>query len=159
MITTVEPVTTRPATGADVGFLLALLVSSLPPATAALGAVPGLLEQQHAAREASYAAAYASLRDEIVLVGDEPVGRLLTADVPFATHVVDIAIAPGRRGRGWGTHLLERLLAHGPVSLTVATDSPAGALYERLGFCVVGRTDTHLSLHHSGHHTTEGTGA
>ena len=158
MTTTLAP-STRPATGADEELLRALFVSSRPFDVSVLADVPGLLEMQYAARDRSYAAAHPALRDEIVLVADEPVGRLLTAPLTAGCHVVDIALAPAHRGQGLGTTLLERLLDDGPVSLEVAVGNPARRLYERLGFTVVGATDTDLSLHHPGHDTTEGAGA
>jgi [ribosomal protein S18]-alanine N-acetyltransferase len=53
-----------------------------------------------------------------------------------------IAVRPACRGRGIGTCLLDTLLdrasqRHRAVSLSVARDSPAIALYQRLGFRVI----------------------
>lgn len=154
-MTTTAALATRLATGVDEDFLRALFASSRPFDTALLTAVPGLMEMQYAARDRSHAAAHPHRRDEIVLVDEEPVGRILTA----GRHVVDLAVVPSRRGQGLGTALLRRLLDDGPVTLEVAVTNPARRLYERLGFTVVGATDTDLSLHHPGHDTLEGAGA
>lgn len=150
---------TRPATGADEEFLRALFASSRPFDATALAAVPRLLEMQYAARDRSYAAAHPSLCDEIVLVDNEPIGRMLSAPLTDGCHVVDVALVPSHRGRGIGTLLLERLLSEGPVTLEVAVGNPAQRLYERLGFTTVSATDTDLSLQHPGHLANEGAGA
>lgn len=153
--TTAPPATTRPAASVDEEFLRALFASSRPFDLTGLSAVPGLLELQLEARRRAHAAAYPLLRDEIVLLEDRPVGRLLTARTTGATHVVDVAIAPEHRGQGLGGTLLGRLLDSGPVTLTVALANPARRLYDRLGFVPVGSTDTDLSLRHPGHDTKE----
>jgi ribosomal protein S18 acetylase RimI-like enzyme len=158
-VTSTLALATRPATGADDGFLRGLFVSTRPFDTSVLAAVPGLLELQHDARERAYAAAYPSTRDEIVLLDDVPVGRLLTAPLADGSHLVDIALVPRHQSRGLGTLLLGRLLAAGPVTLRVDATNPARRLYERLGFTTVSATATDLSLHHPGHDTNEGAGA
>lgn len=158
-MTTTHALATRPATGADDEFLRALFVSSRPFDVTALVAVPGLLEMQYAARQRSHAAAYAWMRDEIVLVDDLPVGRLLTSRGEHCRHIVDIALVPSHRGRGIGTLLLEGLLRDGSVTLRVATTNPARYLYERLGFTTITATDTELSLQHPGNDILEGAGA
>jgi ribosomal protein S18 acetylase RimI-like enzyme len=53
-----------------------------------------------------------------------------------------IAVAPGRRGQGVGTKLLDRLLAEAKtrrmaVCLSVSAENPAIRLYQRSGFEVV----------------------
>ncbi len=57
-----------------------------------------------------------------------------------------IALLPKARGQGIGTALMERLIEdarkiHPGVSLSVANESPARHLYERLGFQVVSKDD------------------
>jgi ribosomal protein S18 acetylase RimI-like enzyme len=58
---------------------------------------------------------------------------------------VSIAVAVGARGRGVGTALLKRLIAHAldddvhALSLSVEFDNPAVRLYERLGFTKIDR--------------------
>lgn len=158
-MTATHALATRPATSADDEFLRALFVSSRPFDVTALVAVPGLLEMQYAARERSHSAAYPSRRDEIVLVDDLPVGRLLTSRGEQCRHIVDIALVPSHRGRGIGTLLVGRLLEAGSVTLRVATTNPARRLYERLGFTTARASDTELSLQHPGNDILEGAGA
>ena len=79
----------------------------------------------------------------------DPVGaawlRLWSADdrgygfLDIRTPELSVAVRPEFRGRGIGTHLLQRLLAcadvsYDAVSLSVAADNPAVRLYQRLGF-------------------------
>lgn len=158
-MTTTLALSTRPATAADEAFLHDLFVSARGFDAVVLADVPDLMRLQHVARERAHAAAHPSLHDEVVLVDGRPAGRLLTTPVGEGVHVVDLAILPADRGQGLGTLLLERLLAAGPVTLTVALDNPARRLYERLGFAAVTSTATDLSLHHPGHDTFEGAGA
>lgn len=154
-MTSTLALTTRPPISADESFLRALFASTRPVEAAALSTLPGLLELQFEARRRAHAAAYPLLRDDILLLADRPVGRLLTARADGATHVVDVAIVAEHRGRGLGGTLLGRLLDSGPVTLKVALDNPARRLYDRLGFVTVGSTDTDLSLHHPGHDPKE----
>ncbi|UGT42014.1 GNAT family N-acetyltransferase [Nocardia yamanashiensis] len=71
--------------------------------------------------------------------------RLFTADNPAYGFVDEhtpelaIAVAPGLRGTGLGTALLQRLIEltrewHDALSLSVRLNNPARALYQRLGF-------------------------
>lgn len=64
--------------------------------------------------------------------------------VDAATPEVSVAVAPGWRGRGAGTRMLEALAVVArsagarQLSLSVETDNPARRLYERMGFEHVG---------------------
>lgn len=62
-----------------------------------------------------------------------------------------VAVVPGYRGQGVGSALLERLLEaaaaeYRSVSLSVSEGNPAAKLYEKLGFKVVGREGTSLTM-------------
>ena len=90
--------------------------------------------------------------DRSLIAIDEfvPVGaawyRLFTEDdagfgfVDEHTPELAIAVVPSRRGRGFGHELLSALLEHArrdgfdAISLSVAKDNPAVALYEGYGF-------------------------
>ncbi|MBO4209427.1 GNAT family N-acetyltransferase [Micromonospora echinofusca] len=79
---------------------------------------------------------------------DDRVGAV-TRDVAFVTcaqgWIVQLGVRPEQRGRGLGaalvTEALRRMRADGvrEVLLDVNVDNPAGRLYRRLGFTVVGR--------------------
>jgi GNAT superfamily N-acetyltransferase len=68
------------------------------------------------------------------------------------TPELTIAVVPSRRRHGLGQELLDALLArareegHGAVSLSVETDSPAVAFYERNGFEAVRESDGGLVM-------------
>jgi ribosomal protein S18 acetylase RimI-like enzyme len=72
--------------------------------------------------------------------------------VDESTPELTIAVVPSRRGKGFGhelmTGLLERARRGGyhKLSLSVAKDSPAVALYERYGFRSVGEEDGALTM-------------
>ncbi len=59
-----------------------------------------------------------------------------------------IVIAPAFQNRGIGTQLMHDVIARGkPVQLGVLFENHrARALYERLGFLEIGRTDTHYQM-------------
>ena len=65
--------------------------------------------------------------------------------------IVDIAIAPGYRGRGAGTALLGGLIAEASaagkvVELHVESTNPAQRLYRRLGFVDAGDVSPYLRM-------------
>ena len=97
--------------------------------------------------------------DAAVIALDDgfPVGaawyRLFKRDAPGygfvdeQTPELSIAVVPSRRGHGFGGELMDALLARAradgytSISLSVASDSPAVALYERYGFEKVEESD------------------
>jgi ribosomal protein S18 acetylase RimI-like enzyme len=83
--------------------------------------------------------------DELVPVGAAWYRLFKQADAGFGfvdeqTPELAIAVVPSRRGRGFGHELLSGLLERAredgfdAISLSVARDNPAVALYERYGF-------------------------
>ena len=82
----------------------------------------------------------------MVLVADEPAGRLIVDVAADEVHVVDIALLARHRGRGIGTAVLDTVLSQAdargaPCELSVDRGSPAKRLYERLGFVDVARDE------------------
>lgn len=97
------------------------------------------LAQQFAAQQQHYQAHFADAAFLVILVNDEPAGRLTVARRPQETLVVDLALLPPFRGVGIGTQLLRGLLAEAaaaakPVRLHVEKQNRALGLYRRLGF-------------------------
>jgi ribosomal protein S18 acetylase RimI-like enzyme len=77
-------------------------------------------------------------------IAGEPVGLLIWVREPDCLRVVDIALEPAWRGRGWGTRLLQGLMqeANGaPLRLCVERANPALNLYRRLGFVTEDESD------------------
>jgi ribosomal protein S18 acetylase RimI-like enzyme len=84
----------------------------------------------------------------IVLVDGQDAGMLELLPADGSVNLANIRVAPEYQGRGIGTRLISEVLrdAHGrglSVTLRVLKVNPARRLYERLGFVVVGETETH----------------
>lgn len=80
--------------------------------------------------------------DELLIVDDHVVGRLVLRDEASAVHVLEIALLPEWRSRGLGAAVMREVLhAAGQsgraVTLSVAADNKALRFYERLGFRIV----------------------
>jgi GNAT superfamily N-acetyltransferase len=132
----------RPETDADRGLLEALFADLR---TAELSLLPDdsmrgtFVRQQVDARERGWREAWPEADRLVVVVTDEPVGRLLVDVAADGVHVVDIALLAGHRRRGIGTAVLDAVLSQAdargsPCELSVDRGSPAKRLYERLGF-------------------------
>ena len=98
-----------------------------------------MLKLQFRAREQQYRSQFAGAGDDLVLVEGEPAGRLYVEHREHLIRIVDIAIAPGYRGRGAGTALLAGVIAEASaagrvVELHVEAANPALRLCRRLGF-------------------------
>ncbi|SFN08883.1 Ribosomal protein S18 acetylase RimI [Pimelobacter simplex] len=148
-------VTVRPATTADDAFLRALYAAGRAAELDQVAWPPGQREafvaMQHDLRERLYREAYPAGEFLVVEVDGRPAGRLCVNRGPDEVRVVDIALLPVHQGQGIGAALLRRLLdeaaaAGVPVALQVERDSPARALYERLGFVPVAEDDVRLHL-------------
>jgi ribosomal protein S18 acetylase RimI-like enzyme len=150
----------RPATDADRPFLERVYASTR---TEELAPVPwsddekaAFLAQQFEAQRTAYSGAYPRASFDVVMVHGEPAGRLYVDRRPADIRIVDIALLPEYRGRGIGTALLravqaEAVASNRTVSIHVERFNPARALYERLGFEVVGATgEVYLLLEWSG---------
>ena len=82
----------------------------------------------------------------VALEGDRLLGYVGCQRVPPEADVMNLAVVPVARRRGLGRRLMEalweKLMALGDESLTLevrASNAPAIALYEGLGFAQVGR--------------------
>ena len=145
----------RPVRDADGSFLLSLYASTRADE---LASVPWSAEQkaafvaqQFAAQTAHYAKHYAGMSADVILVDDEPAGRLLVARWANEIRILDISILPEFRGRGAGGVLLRRLLdeataAGKRVTIHVERGNRALGLYERLGFRPVGEHGVYLRM-------------
>lgn len=145
----------RPEAEGDQPLLLALFTSVRAPQFAALGLPAPMLEammrQQFHAQGAGYRAQRPNARREIVEVDGEAVGRVISDLEGDRLHLVDIALAPDRRGMGLGTILLTQLMDEAraaglPMTLQVARDNPAMALYARLGFTTVAADEVYQDM-------------
>jgi ribosomal protein S18 acetylase RimI-like enzyme len=88
---------------------------------------------------------------EVIEVSGEPVGCQQVRQHPEALELVRLYLLPEAQGHGIGTHLVTALCEEAerrrlPVRLRVLRVSQAQRLYRRLGFKVVGETETHLLM-------------
>ncbi len=126
----------RPATHADIPFLLALRRETMDRWFAAAGA--SLPEEAHLDR-----LMYCFECAEVLLQDGEPIGMLKVRRAPGAWDIIQMQIGVRCQGRGIGRVVLEELLAaagaaHVEVRLGVLKANPARRLYERLGFVLTG---------------------
>ena len=103
------------------------------------------LRSQFTAQHDYYREQFADASFRIILLGDEPVGRLYVHRGDGEIRIVDIALLPARRGAGTGAKIIRRLLTEAgaagkPVRLHVQHGNRAINLYQRLGFEKVGDT-------------------
>ena len=97
------------------------------------------LRMQFDAQRRFYESEYPGAEFQIILVANEPAGRLYVHRREREIRIMDIALLPDFRGRGIGTALLNDILAEGgrtarSVTIHVESFNPARRLYERLGF-------------------------
>ena len=148
-------VTLRPITDADRDFLHRLYATTREDE---LRPVPWTPEQkaefvrhQFEAQHQFWQENYTDTSWDLVLLDDQPVGRLYVARWPDDIRIVDIALMPEYRGGGLGTRLLREVLAEGDasgrkVSIHVEVYNPARRLYERLGFVEAGDRGVYLLM-------------
>jgi GNAT superfamily N-acetyltransferase len=103
-----------------------------------------LLRVQYRSMTAAYLQDYPHARREVVEVGGEPVGRLITDVGHRCVTYVDIALLPLARGRGLATRLMTQALEEPrrlglPARVNVLAQNAASLrLCERLGFVRLG---------------------
>lgn len=146
----------RAASAADEPFLHSLYADRRAPELAPLGWTTdqqaAFVDHQFRAQQAGYGGAFPAADHWIVVVGEEPVGRLLVDRRPSEHLVVDMVVMGEWRGRGIGTALMGDVLTDAseagvPARLTVAVNEPhLVRWYERLGFAVVEADDVHLRM-------------
>jgi GNAT superfamily N-acetyltransferase len=139
------PLTLRQSTPDDEPLLLRLFTENKARELAGLHLpdvqLAPLLTMQYRVRRTGYASTHPEARQLVVEEGSIPVGQVLLSEAPASIHIVDIAIAPAHQSKGLGTAVLRTLQQHAAnigktLRLQVATNSPAHALYKRLGFIV-----------------------
>lgn len=136
----VTPLDRRPATEADLPYLLALRRESMGPHLAAAG-LHGSDEDYLVRVRHRFDCA------EVLMLNGQAVGLLKVLREPGKWQVLQLQLASVVRGKGIGRRLLEGLLtdaacAGATVELSVLKANPAKRLYEQLGFSIVGE-DSH----------------
>lgn len=109
------------------------------------------LRQQFSAQHKYYLENYPGARFFVILLHDEPIGRLYIHEQKQEIRIMDISILPARRGAGIGSSLLKQILAQAanrqlPVTIHVEQFNPALNLYKRLGFRLVEERGVYLFM-------------
>ena len=138
-----KPVTLRAATSSDHDFLLAVFASARSDELAALGWDPvqtrAFIQMQYQAQQQNYSAHYPTAENNIIVLAEQPIGRMLVDRTKETIRLLDIAILAEYRNKGIGSSLIRDLLdeataAQKPLRLSVYKFNPALRLYERMGF-------------------------
>ncbi len=145
----------RPVTLDDQEFLFQVYASTRDEELAPLGWDAAqkelFLRSQFTAQDRFYHEQFQGADFRIILLGQEPIGRLYIERREKEIRLIDIALLPAHRNAGIGTALLEDILAHGaqlglPVRIHVEQSNPARRLYERLGFREVGENGVYYLM-------------
>ena len=148
------PVRLRAAIPSDDDFLLEVFASTRSDELAEIAdsaRAQAFLRMQFTTQGRTYRAAYSSAENNIILLGEEPIGRMLVEKNGDKIALVDIAILPEHRNAGIGRALIQDLQREGhaagkPVGLHVFKFSRAVGLYERLGFSTIGSDSAYLEM-------------
>lgn len=97
------------------------------------------LRMQFKAQHQYYIENYPGAEFQIILLDEQPIGRLYIHSRENEIRIMDISLLPEQRGRGIGSSVLNEILANAanhnlPVTIHVERFNPALRLYERLGF-------------------------
>jgi GNAT superfamily N-acetyltransferase len=138
-----DAVTLRVAEPSDMEFLFSLLEVALGP----------YVERTYgrwdrAEQHARFVAGTRPETHQVVELAGRPIGCLAVAWLPDLVKLHRVFLLPAFQGRGIGSHLVSQVLARAraanlPVRLRVLKVNPAQRLWGRLGFTVVGETETH----------------
>ena len=140
-------VTLRPITPEDGGFLYRIYASTREDELAVVdwddGQKEASLEMQFAAHHAFYMEQFPRAEFQIILLDEEPIGRLYVDRRENEIRIIDIALFAEHRNKGVGSTFLEDILSEGQqkgllVRIHVEQNNPALQLYKRLGFQNIG---------------------
>lgn len=97
------------------------------------------IEFQFNAQHTHYSQAYKDAEFDLILLDDEPAGRLYIWRTETQIRIMDIALLPEFQGKGIGTSILQTIIKESEksgkkVTIHVEYFNPALRLYERLGF-------------------------
>lgn len=136
-------VSLRAITDADQAFLIAVYGATREEEIAQAGwdaaTVASFVRMQFDAQHAHYRQHHPLGTFDVVMDGEDKVGRLYVSRSAQKVHVVDIALLPAFRGKGVGSTLLKNLMREADsegktVTIHVEMNNPALAWYQRLGF-------------------------
>ena len=141
--TTPNAVTLHPAEPEDESFLAAVYGSTREQE---LAMVPwdaaqreAFILSQFTAQRTHYQTEYPQAKDSIIMLGDQPAGRIYIDRRESEIRILDFTLLPAFRGQGMGTPILRRVMdeaaqAGKRVSINLDAFSTSHQLFERLGF-------------------------
>lgn len=135
--------TLRPVRDVDETFLLEIYSSTrademaLVPWDAAQK--QAFLQMQFDAQQKHYRAYFPNARHDLILVGDQSIGRVYVDRRETEIRILDLTLLPEARGRGIGTLILQELMkeaaeADKALSIYVESFNHSLGLFQRLGF-------------------------
>jgi ribosomal protein S18 acetylase RimI-like enzyme len=145
----------RPADERDRAFLYAVFESTRAQEFAQVGwsaeQITALLSDQFSMQDTYYRQHYPRCRFDVIMLGENPIGRLYHDWGRGEARLVDIALLPVHRGAGIGTRLMRAFVAQAaaravPVVLYVEMNNPVRALYRRLGFEPTGENGIYVQM-------------
>jgi GNAT superfamily N-acetyltransferase len=138
--------TLRPIREEDRGFLRQVYASTRAEEMTLLNWTESekadFLQMQFEAQDRYYHDQFREARYDIIELDAHPIGRLYVDRRTEAIRIIDIALLPEHRNRGFGSRLLKDLMAVAsqtgqPVNIHVELNNPAISLYLRLGFVAI----------------------
>jgi GNAT superfamily N-acetyltransferase len=148
-------VTLRPALPEDEAFLLKIYAGTRADEMAASGwdeaQRQAFLKMQFDAQQQHYRSHYPQGEHSIILLREEPAGRVYVARSSEEIRILDIALLAERRSAGVGTLIIKDLMREAaktrrPVRVYVETFNRALRLFERLGFSRTGQAGFHYLM-------------
>ncbi len=138
------PITLRPASAFDEPFLLDLRRATMTEHLDRVG--EPTTSEAHDQRMR-----YRFEEARIVCIGGARIGLLKAYRDATGWVLLQVQILPSHQGRGIGSRIVRAMLdqarqEHLPVCLNVLKGNPARRLYERLGFCSTGETDSEVTM-------------
>ena len=140
------PVTLRHVCPEDEPFLLRLYATTRQ---SELSLVPwdevqkeAFIAHQFSAQRDHYRGNYPNASYDVILLDEEPVGRLYVLREADEMRILDLSLLPEYRNQGVGTPLIEEVMREAKRSnrrlrIYLETFNPAVTLFDRLGFQVI----------------------
>jgi len=140
-------VSLRPVTDADQEFLVGVYASTRAAELAQVdwdeSQKDAFIRWQYAMQKQEYEARYPNARYELILVDDQPAGRIWVGTDDTQIRLLDIALLTEFQNRGVGAYLLRQLIdeakrAQKPLRhMVFMLNDNANRFYERLGFVTI----------------------
>ena len=142
-----DRVSLRAVTDEDDEFLLAVYASTRADELAQVEWAPGqkeaFLRWQFELQRKEYDTRYPDARYQVVLVNDQPAGRIWIGEDDTQIRLLDIGLLEEFQNRGVGTVLLKQLIAEANAAkkklrhMVFVLNNDAHRFYERLGFVMI----------------------